>query len=462
VTLSSGPQQTTRTSTALDRLRRWRIQIFAVTWLVYFALYFTRQAFSAAKVGILGDPSMTAMTEPVMGILDATYLTAYAVGQFVWGTLADRFGPRRVLLVGLAVSAVSAALMGVTTAIVGFAFLMVAQGLAQSSGWAPLCKNMSAFFAVSERGRIFGWWTTNYALGGLVAGPFAGWWSYSVFHSWRASFISTAAVVAIVLVITAIAQRDTPKSAGVGDVDLDDWVAKRNGQPPADARAAAIELVDGPDESVLADEPGGSGLLRGIRDSFMVAARDKMVLRLGFAYFLLKPSRYAILLWGPIIVLKRAPQLSDLQAIIVPVAFGVGGIVGPILVGWASDRLFQSRRIPATVISTFILAIAAAAFIPLTSTGNVLMITIILGIIGLSMYAADSVISGSAAVDSGTKEHAGAAVGFINGLGAIGAVLGGLVPGFIGPEVLFYSFAALAFLTGLLLIPVWRVRAATA
>jgi hypothetical protein len=207
---------------------------------------------------------------------------------------------------------------------------------------------------------------------------------------------------------------------------------------------------------------GGSGLLRGIRDSFMVAARDKMVLRLGFAYFLLKPSRYAILLWGPIIVLKRAPQLSDLQAIIVPVAFGVGGIAGPILVGWASDRLFQSRRIPATVISTFILAIAAAAFIPLTSTGNVMMITIILGIIGLSMYAADSVISGSAAVDSGTKEHAGAAVGFINGLGAIGAVLGGLVPGFIGPEVLFYSFAALAFLTGLLLIPVWRVRAATA
>lgn len=450
------------TASTAARMRSWRVQIFVVTWLVYFALYFTRQAFSAAKVGILGDPSMSAMTEPVMGVLDATYLTAYAVGQFIWGTLADRFGPRRVLLVGLAVSAVAASLLGITTAIAGFALLMVAQGIAQSSGWAPLCKNLSAFFAVSERGRVFGWWTTNYALGGLLAGPFAGWWSYSVFHSWRASFISTAAVVAVVLVITAIAQRDTPQSAGVGEVDLDEWVRQRRGAPTTSEDNSSVEIVEGPDDSVAAADGNRAGLLRGIRDSFMVAARDRMVLRLGFAYFLLKPSRYAILLWGPIIVLKRAPQVTDLQAIIVPVAFGLGGIVGPVLVGWASDRLFQSRRIPATVISTVILGISAAAFIPLTSTGDVMMIALVLGVIGLSMYAADSVISGAAAVDFGTKEHAGAAVGFVNGSGAVGAVLGGLVPGFFGPEVLFYSFAILAFLTGLLLLPSWRLRAASA
>ena len=457
--LSSEPQHAP--SKTIDQLRRWRIQIFAATWIVYFALYFTRQAYSAAKVGILEDPSMSAMTEPMMGVLDATYLTAYAVGQFVWGTLADRFGPRRVLLTGLAVSAVAAALMGITTAIVGFAALMIAQGLAQSSGWAPLSKNLSAFFAVSERGRVFGWWTTNYALGALVAGPFAGWWSYSVFHTWRAAFISTAVVVAIVLIITAIAQRDSPKAVGLGDVDLDEWVAQRKGTSTADI-AGSVEIVDGPDTSVIADEPDKVGVLRGIRDSFMVAARDKMILRLGLAYFCLKPARYAILLWGPIIVLKRAPQVTNLQAVIVPVAFGVGGVLGPIVIGWASDRLFQSRRIPATVISMVVLTIAAAAFIPLTSTGDVKMIAIILGVIGMSMYAADSVISGTAAVDFGTKEHAGAAVGFVNGMGSIGAVLGGLIPGFFGPVVLFYSFAALALLTGLLLLPSWRLRAAAA
>ena len=77
--LSSEPQHAP--SKTIDQLRRWRIQIFAATWIVYFALYFTRQAYSAAKVGILEDPSMSAMTEPMMGVLDATYLTAYAVAS---------------------------------------------------------------------------------------------------------------------------------------------------------------------------------------------------------------------------------------------------------------------------------------------------------------------------------------------------------------------------------------------
>ena len=53
-------------------------------------------------------------------------------------------------------------------------------------------------------------------------------------------------------------------------------------------------------------------------------------------------------------------------------------------------------------------------------------------------------------------------MGFVNGMGSIGAVLGGLIPGFFGPVVLFYSFAALALLTGLLLLPSWRLRAAAA
>jgi sugar phosphate permease len=340
---------------------------------------------------------------------------------------------------------------------------MVAQGLAQSSGWGPLCKNISAFFAVGERGRVFGWWTTNYALGGLLAGPFAGWWAYSVFHTWRASFISTSLVVALVLVITAVAQRDSPQAAGLGDVDIDEWTARRKGERKADDFGEAVQIVDGPDESVATtDQPDKIGILRGIRDSFMVAARDRMVLRLGFAYFLVKPARYAILLWGPIIVLHRAPQVTNLQAVIVPVAFGAGGILGPILVGWASDRLFQSRRIPGTVISLVLLTIATAAFVPLTSGGDITMIAIVLGVIGLTMYAADSVLSATAAVDFGTKEHAGAAVGFVNGSGSVGAVLGGLIPGFVGAEVLFYSFAVLSFLTALLLLPSWRMRAATA
>ena len=37
--------------------QRWRMQIFAITWVAYAAFYFTRKAFSVAKLGIADDPT---------------------------------------------------------------------------------------------------------------------------------------------------------------------------------------------------------------------------------------------------------------------------------------------------------------------------------------------------------------------------------------------------------------------
>lgn len=63
-------------------LQRWRIQIFVITWLAYAAFYFTRKAFSVAKLGIAEDPSFE-LDKSAMADLDALYLAAYAVGQFM-------------------------------------------------------------------------------------------------------------------------------------------------------------------------------------------------------------------------------------------------------------------------------------------------------------------------------------------------------------------------------------------
>lgn len=193
------------------RARRWRRQIFAITWLAYVGFYFVRQAFSVAKLGILDDPSVnTVLTEHVLGIIDAVYLAAYAAGQFLWGMWADRFGPRVVVIGGMAGAIAAACLMGLNSALLVFGGAMVIQGLSQSAGWAPLCKNMGNFFAVGERGRVLGVWSTNYAFGGLVAPPFLGWIAYSVLDSWRAAFLAGAATLAVVLLLFVLLQRNSP------------------------------------------------------------------------------------------------------------------------------------------------------------------------------------------------------------------------------------------------------------
>ncbi|HEX7823377.1 MAG TPA: MFS transporter [Mycobacterium sp.] len=430
---------TSSPTTSTTRYRRWRIQIFAVTWIAYAGFYFTRQAFSVAKLGILDDPILsTTLTKGTMANLDAAYLAAYAAGQFVWGQVSDRYGPRVVILGGLAISAIATMFMGLLPVIVFLLPLMIVQGLAQSTGWSGTLTNMAQFFSVGERGRVLGLWSTCYAFGGLVAAPVLGWAAYDVFGSWRAAFFTGAAIVVGVFVLVLFGQRNRPEAVGL---------------PPIEkyhAKEAIAELDDSPEAAAVA-EPTPSW-----RESLAVVLRDRMVRTLGIAYFLLKPARYAILLWGPVIVAERLVDGDKFQAILIPVAFGVAGIAAPILLGRISDRVFKARRVPASVLSLAVLVVVLALFAPLTATGNAWVMAAVLGVIGLSIYGADAMISCIAAVDFGTTKHAGTASGLINGCGSIGAILGGLLPGYLNTSTLFYGFAVAAFIAMLLLIPHWN------
>lgn len=412
-------------------LQRWRVQIFLITWLAYAAFYFTRKAFSVAKLGIGEDPSFE-LDKAMMANLDALYLAAYAVGQFTWGIFSDRFGPRVVVLGGLVISSLAALVMGTFATLPIFATCMVVQGLAQSTGWSGLCKNIGSFFATRERGRVLGYWSTCYAFGGLVATPFAGWWAYQVFHDWRMAFISSALVVFGVAVLFFLLQRNKPEDVGL---------------PPVEAGTTPERKADTPHE-------GHWNALRKV-------LKNRTVLVLGLAYFLLKPARYAILLWGPVIVYERMPAIGKVASAIVPTAFELAGLVGPILIGYASDKLFGARRMPACVLSLVALTACLALFVPAMQSGSLYLVVGLLFMMGMTLYGPDSMLSGSAAIDFGTQDGAGTAAGFVNGCGSIGAILGGLLPGYFDTVTVFLVFTAAALLASLMLVPFWNSRPQT-
>jgi sugar phosphate permease len=195
--------------------------------------------------------------------------------------------------------------------------------------------------------------------------------------------------------------------------------------------------------------------------SVLKTLRDPVVLTLGAAYFLLKPARYALLLWGPVLIVERLPDVDTVLAASTLVAFGITGCAAPILIGFVSDKLFGSRRVPPAVLSLVLLAVATALFTPLTASGSVVVMILVLSFIGLAVYAADSMISCTAAVDFGKAEGAGTAAGVVNGCGSVGAILGGLLPGFLSANVLFYGFAGAALLAALIMLPRWNRVPAT-
>lgn len=417
------------------RYEKWRWTIFGLTWIAYAGFYLTRKAFPIAKVGILEDASID-IGKAEMGAIDGAYGVAYAIGQFVWGMAGDRFGSRPIVLGGMFASVIVSVAMGLSTHVILFGFLFFLQGLCQSTGWAPLIKNMSEWFSQDERGRVFGFWSTNYVIGGMAGSALAGYVAY-LFGDWRFAFFSSAIALFIILIVFFLFQKNKPQDIGLPSIAL------YHGET-----TAALEK----DASSI-DEPEGSW--KGICRVF----RDPMILRIGIAYFLLKPTRYAILFWGPVMAYEKLGTNIGKSALI-STAFEASGPISAICAGYASDRLFQSRRMPVIVPSLFGLSLVLFSFTTLTELGGAWAMAIAFFAIGMLLHAPETLMSGAAAVDFGTRKGAGSAVGFVNGSGSIGQILGLSLPGVIsaafGWGVLFTTFGIAALMGALILLPKWN------
>ena len=102
------------------RLLRWQMAIFAVTWLAYAAFYLTRKNYAIAQPGFMAE---FGWSKSDVGVVITAYLSAYAVGQFSNGVLADRVGSRRMLAVGFGLTILMSVALGWAGTIAAFAFL---------------------------------------------------------------------------------------------------------------------------------------------------------------------------------------------------------------------------------------------------------------------------------------------------------------------------------------------------
>src|SRR2546430_1281579 len=141
------------------------------------------------------------------------YTLTLAAFVLLGGALGDRYGRRRVFLVGVAWFTIASVLCGLST---GVAVLVAARAL-QGCGAALLTPGslalLQASFDERDRGRAIGLWS---GLSGVstAVGPFLGGWLIDVL-SWRAIFFLNVpfAVVAVVAAIRWVPETRSGTSA---------------------------------------------------------------------------------------------------------------------------------------------------------------------------------------------------------------------------------------------------------
>jgi sugar phosphate permease len=178
------------------------------------------------------------------------------------------------------------------------------------------------------------------------------------------------------------------------------------------------------------------------------------------SYFFLELCRYALMFWLPLYLVERLKYSLQVSGYVSSL-YDLAGIIGAVLAGYISDRLLQSRRAPISAIMLFGLGIVMVCQPTLTQYG-IAGVAIAISLAGVFSYGPDTLLSGACVQDIGEAKAAATACGLVEGIGHMGSLFSPYVvvyvSGHYGWDRVFLIFAVAAALSGMVLLPMWKLK----
>ena len=373
--------------------------------VAYSLYYVCRMSLSVVKQPLIDEGVLSAGQ---LGLIGSALLFVYAVGKFLNGFIADYCNIRRFMATGLCVSALVNLIMGVLGFIQGlaglstvlifisFAILWGINGWMQSMGSPPGVISLSRWFPHSKRGTYYSIFSStpyvgeflSFIMTGVIVGALG----------WEAGFIIAAIAGLIGSVVILVFVSDTPESKGLPSVyELSGENMRREDSMPT------REL-----QKLVVKHPG----------IWIIALSS------AFIYI----TKYAIAGWGVLFLQKaRNFSLEDATQII---AFSAAfGIVGTVLAGWLSDKMFKGDRVKPAVLSGMLSLVSLALF--LFTEGGYVVNIVYVSVFSLAVGVLYCIVAGLMAVDIVPRKATGAALGVVGISSYVAAGLQDITSGYL-------------------------------
>ena len=393
------PDKVDQTYISLRRRTFWGATI------AYSLYYVCRMSLSVVKQPLIDEGVLTAGE---LGLIGSALLLVYAVGKFMNGFIADYCNLRRFMATGLLISTLVNLLMGVfgllqgpaglpsVLIFVSFAVLWGVNGWAQSMGSPPGVISLSRWFPQSKRGTYYSMFSSSPYIGeflsfiitGFVVGALG--WEYGFLVASMAGLVGSLIILLLV--------SDTPESKGLPSVQAlsGEQVTKQDKMPTKEL------------QKMIVRHPG------------------IWVIALSSAFIYI--TKYAIAGWGVLFLQKaRGFSLEDAtQVIAFSAAFGV---LGTVLAGWLSDKVFRSDRVKPALLSG-VLSLASLGLFLFVGGGFVLNIFYV-SLFSLSVGVLYCIVAGLMAVDIVPRKATGAALGVVGISSYVAAGLQDITSGYL-------------------------------
>jgi MFS family permease len=369
---------------------RIRYALLAVATANAFLLYLDRICMGAV-VNSASFQSELGLDKQRVGDVIAAFFFAYALGQLPAGWMADRFGPRRMLVIYILAWSACTALTGFIGGLASLLVVRLACGVAEAGAYPASARVVSRWFPLGQRARA----SSVVAFGGRIGNALALWltaWAIVALGSWRPVLWIYGAIGLGLAWLTHLVFRDEP--------DEHPWTNE--------AERALIRDGGLPQRAVQEPFPWRA-LLR--HRGLWLLSLGAIGMNIGWAFLITWLPAYLREVHG--VDEKTAGKLASIAL--------TAGMAGMLFGGWWCDActrwfgLRWGRRLPFFCGC----AVAMAAYLVCPSLGSPVAVAIACGVVA---FANDSTIPAvwALAQDIG-GQHVGATLAWSNMWGNLGA-----------------------------------------
>ncbi len=407
----------------------WRIRILYSTIIGYALYYFSRKSLTFAMPGLIAD---LGFDKTQLGLLGSILAISYGLSKFFSGIVSDRSSPRYFMALGLFLTGAVNIIFGLSSSLIVFTVLWGLNGWFQGFGWPPCTRFLIQWYSHSERGS---WWSTLNLAHNLGAFSIAYFIYFCMEYSgWRFAMIMPGIVCILGSIFLINRLRDTPQSIGLPPIEKfrNDYSASQPSDQGDDKKLTSGEILK---EYIF---------------------KNKTIWLLSAAYFCVYIVRTGVGEWTSLF-LQEAKGYTQLGGNSCVSLFEVGGFLGVLSAGWASDYLFRARRGPVNAI--FAIGMCAAIFMFWSVPPGYPLLDAAAVFISGYMIFGPQLLIGVAAAESVPKKAAATANGFVGCASYFGSAFAGAPLGMItenyGWEAYFIFLLAASALSLMFLIPLW-------
>ena len=413
-----------------EKYGHWRLRVFYSMYIGYALYYLTRKCLAFAMPSLMRD---LGFDKAQLGLLATILAVSYGISKFVSGIIADRSNPRYFMAFGLIASGIVNILFGLSSSLYFFILFWAFNGWFQGFGWPSCTRLLTHWYSRSERGRWWSLFATSQNVGGALI-PLITAYCAQV-YGWRCAMIFPGTVVILGGLFLINRLCDTPQSLGLPSIE--------KYRPEGDSRGNAAQERELSVKEIL----------------FSYVLTNPYLWVLGLGYFFIYLIRQAMSDWT-VLYLVETKGYTQVGAGAIVFWFEIGGMLGGVLAGWASDKICSGNRGPVTAIFCAFSILAIYSF-KTTMAASPVIDALLIGMIGFLLFG-PLILIGLAAAELSHKKAAATATGFIGWIAYMGAASAGYPLGLItqafGWDGFFFTLAICATLTTLLLIPLWKTQ----